>query len=60
MSYVRAKKFGNGRVYYYLVEGYRDKNDGGKVKQRVLEYLGKNPSLDENKRPVDPIGITRV
>ncbi|GAI24122.1 unnamed protein product, partial [marine sediment metagenome] len=40
MSFVRAKKFSNGRVYFYLVESYRDQ---GKVKQRVLRYLGKDP-----------------
>ncbi len=38
MSFIRAKKFSNGRVYYYLVESYRDQ---GKVKQRVIKYLGK-------------------
>ena len=36
MSYVRTKTF-NGRQYKYLVESYRE---NGKVKQRVLKYLG--------------------
>jgi len=43
MSYFRVKKIkkhGNIYTYYYLVEGYRDKE--GKVKQRVLEYYGTN------------------
>ncbi|GAI74273.1 unnamed protein product [marine sediment metagenome] len=46
MSFVRTKKFSNGRVYYYLVEGHRDKNDGNKVKQKVIKYLGKEPPAD--------------
>ncbi|MBA7659028.1 hypothetical protein ES703_66991 [subsurface metagenome] len=38
MSFIRAKKFSNGRIYYYLVESYRYQ---GKGKQRVIKYLGK-------------------
>jgi len=38
MSFIRSKKFSNGRVYYYEVQSYRDH---GKVKQRVIRYLGK-------------------
>ncbi len=49
MSYIRKKKFGD-RVYYYRVEGHRDEN--GKVRQRVIEYLGKSPSKIE--LPIDP------
>jgi len=49
MSYIRKKKFGD-RVYYYRVEGYRDET--GKVRQRVIEYLGKSPSRME--LPVEP------
>jgi hypothetical protein len=37
MAFVRAKKF-NGRIYYYLVENHWDH---GKVRQKVLRYLGK-------------------
>jgi uncharacterized protein YxeA len=37
MGFIRTKRF-NGRVYYYLVEAYRE---NGKPKQRVLKYLGK-------------------
>jgi hypothetical protein len=37
MAFIRTKKF-NRRVYYYLVEAYREK---GRNKQRVLKYLGK-------------------
>jgi hypothetical protein len=49
MSYIRSKRFGT-KVYYYRVEGYRDKD--GKVRQRVLEYLGTSPNHREI--PVDP------
>ncbi|MBA7519044.1 hypothetical protein ES705_11118 [subsurface metagenome] len=45
MSFIRSKKFSNGRIYYYLVESYRD--DHGKVKQRVLKYLGKGSGKGE-------------
>ena len=37
MVYLRAKKI-KGRNYYYVVEGKRD--DTGKVKQKVIKYLG--------------------
>ncbi|GAJ02730.1 unnamed protein product, partial [marine sediment metagenome] len=32
--------------YYYLVESYRE---GGKVKQRVLRYLGTRPPRGRQK-----------
>ena len=37
MAFIRKKKVGKN-VYLVKVESYREK---GKVKQRVLEYLGK-------------------
>ncbi|MEA2036783.1 MAG: hypothetical protein U9O94_04705 [Nanoarchaeota archaeon] len=37
MAYVRTKKI-KGKTYYYVVEGKRD--DEGKVKQKVIKYLG--------------------
>ncbi|MFH1316506.1 MAG: hypothetical protein ABII01_03245 [Candidatus Woesearchaeota archaeon] len=37
MAYVRTKKI-KGKNYYYVVEGKRD--DEGKVKQKVIKYLG--------------------
>ncbi|MBA7513025.1 hypothetical protein ES705_05053 [subsurface metagenome] len=52
MSFIRTKKFSNGRVYYYLVESYRD--DQGKGKQRVLKYLGKNPNCLNPARRGNP------
>lgn len=36
-AFIRNKKIGN-KNYYYLVEGNRDEE--GKVKQKVLKYLG--------------------
>lgn len=39
MAYIRNKKI-KGKTYFYLVEGKKDKN--GKVKQKVIRYLG-NP-----------------
>jgi hypothetical protein len=45
MTYIRSikreMKDGTERKYYYRVEGYRE---GGKIKQRVVEYLGVNPN----------------
>jgi hypothetical protein len=43
MAYIRAKKSG-GRTYYYLVEGKREE---GKVRQKVLKYLGTSPNRQE-------------
>ena len=40
-SITRTLKDGTERTYYYRVEGYRE---GGKVKHRMLEYLGTNPN----------------
>jgi hypothetical protein len=37
MAYIRPKKI-RGKTYFYRVETY---TENGKVKQRVLEYLGK-------------------
>ena len=37
MAYLRTKKI-KGKNYYYIVEGKRDED--GKVKQKVLKYLG--------------------
>ena len=41
MTYVRGKKRGD-KTYYYLVEG---KRENGKVKQKVVKYLGPNPKV---------------
>ena len=44
MAYLRAKKI-KGKNYYYVVEGTRDEN--GKVKQKVVKYLGSVESILE-------------
>lgn len=41
MSFIR-KKVKDGRIYYYIVE---NKLVGGKVKQKVLMYIGTSDSL---------------
>ncbi len=43
MAYVRKNRVDDG-VYYQVVEGYRE---GGKVKQRVLAYLGTYETVDK-------------
>ena len=43
MAYVRKNRV-DGGVYYQLVEGYRQ---DGKVKQRVLAYLGTYKTVDK-------------
>ena len=51
----RKLKDGTERTYYYRVEGFRE---GGKVRQRMVEYLGTSP----NRRtfPLDPALAARV
>lgn len=48
MAYIRSKKF-NGRIYYYIVEGKLNKK--GKVKQKVLLYLGTAEKVYEKLKP---------
>jgi len=43
MAFIRRKKV-KGKTYYYIVESYKKK---GKVKQRVLFYIGTANSLYE-------------
>ncbi len=51
MTYIRSKtyrgKTGTISTYYYAVEGHRDEE--GKVKQEVKEYLGDHPSKQAAK-----------
>lgn len=44
MAYIRTKRV-KGKLYRYEVEGYRDPQTG-KVKQRILRYLGAAQDLD--------------
>ena len=46
MAYVRRKRI-KGNDYYYLVKSFRV---NGKVKTRVLRYLGKTPDVPEELR----------
>jgi hypothetical protein len=59
MSYIRTikrvLKDGTERIYYCRVEGYRE---GGRVKQRVIEYLGVNPNRFVVN--IDPTTAARV
>jgi hypothetical protein len=59
MSYLRSKKrrLKDGRTqhYWYRVEGTRE---GGKVRQKVVEYLGTNPQA--RTIPLDPALTARV
>lgn len=52
MAYIRTKKV-KGKLYQYLVEGYRDQD--GKVRQRTIEYLGAvSPKLRGQKMVTTP------
>src|SRR6516162_8688229 len=42
MAFIRSKKI-KGRTYYYLVSCFRTKQ--GKVRQKVVAYLGTEPSI---------------
>ena len=44
MAYIRKKKI-KGKSYYYAVEGKYD--DKGKVRQKVIRYLGSLESILE-------------
>jgi hypothetical protein len=44
IMYIR-KKVTDGREYYYLVDGKRNKE--GKVKQKVIAYIGDKEKLKE-------------
>jgi hypothetical protein len=52
MSFIRKIKKGNS-VYLAKVESYREE---GRVKQRVLEYIGK----EENGIPVQKLDINKI
>ena len=44
MVYLRPKKI-KGKTYFYIVEGKRDNK--GKVKQKVIQYLGNAENILE-------------
>ena len=53
MAHLKIKLIGNG-TYYYIVQSYRRE---GKVKQKILEYLGRDPDPKRLKRALDYWGV---
>ena len=51
MVFLRTKKV-KGRNYYYIVEAFRD---AGKIKQKVLLYIGTVESMLKKLRMADEI-----
>jgi len=51
MVFLRTKKL-KGKKYYYIVEAFRD---AGKIKQRVLLYVGTVESMLKKLRVADDI-----
>lgn len=45
MAFIRTKEI-KGRLYYYLVKSFRE---DGKVKQKVIKYLGTTPMTELEK-----------
>jgi hypothetical protein len=46
MAYLRIQR--KGRLSYYMIQ--RNERRGGKVVQRILEYLGRDPDPGKLKR----------
>ena len=55
MAFMRIKKMGNGR-YFYIVENRRR---GDKVRQKVLEYLGRDPNPARLRRALRYWGVKK-
>jgi hypothetical protein len=53
MAYLERKRV-NGRAYCYIMQSYRQ---GGKVKRRILEYLGRDPDPKRLKRALIHWGV---
>lgn len=49
MAHLKIKRLGNG-TYYYIVQSIRRE---GKVKQKILEYLGRDPEPARLKRALN-------
>ena len=49
MAYLIKRKLGSG-VYYYIVKSVRR---SGKVRQKTVEYLGRNPGTERLQRALD-------
>ena len=53
MAFLRKQRKGNA-VYFYIVQNRRR---GDKVRQRVCEYLGRDPDPKRLKRALDYWGV---
>ena len=53
MAFLRKKKLWR-KTYYYIVQSIRR---DGKVKQKILEYLGADPDPKRLKRALDYWGV---
>lgn len=53
MAYLEIKQV-NGRTYCYIMRSYRQ---GGKVRRRILEYLGRDPDPNRLKRALAYWGV---
>ncbi len=54
MAYLERKRI-NGAAYFYIMQSFRR---GGKVKRRILEYLGRDPDPKRLKRALAYWGVT--
>ena len=55
MAYLE-KKLIDGRAYCYIMQSYRQ---AGKVKRRILEYLGRDPDPKRLKRALAYWGVKK-
>ena len=55
MAYLKRKRIRNG-VYLYIVRSYRRQ---GKVKEKVLEYLGREPEPARLKKAMAYWGVKK-
>ena len=53
MAFLRKRRMGRG-TYYYVVENRRR---GGEVRQKILEYLGRDPDPKRLKRALRYWGV---
>ena len=55
MAFLRRRLIGTG-TYYYIVESRRR---DGKVRQKVLEYLGRDPDPKRLKKALEYWGVKK-
>lgn len=56
MAHLKVKQLGRGR-YYYIVQSVRR---GGKVTQKILEYLGRDPDPKRLKKAMTYWGVKKM